>query len=470
MTTSLLLIAIFVCIIIGYLIVSLITSNLPDQPRFFWIKIALGVGVGYGISSILSFMWQVVIGSFNILYPIIELFIATILYWGLLKIKVLQAGLLSFTLPQTRQKSNWIVFMQFSLGCGVLLGIITFILGTIAAPNGMWDAWMVQNRSARFFYLGGDYWTNAFSPLLISADYPPLVGMSVARLWRYSGHETILGPAFFAFTITFALIVFLIASMAYFRGRIFAYLAGLTFLTSSALFVFAPAQLADIPIAFYFLSTIVLLRIYENNPLSHRPLLYLAGITSALALWTKNEGWLFGIAVFMSYFIVTPALKRKSIQIAPIIQFILGLLPLLLVVLFFKSAFTPANDFLRRQPVNLSFIDYLLNPSRYVIVIRSYLIQLYDLTPDRSTPLVVLFFIFIIFGVDRKNLANIGFISSLFVLITMIAGEFFIYLLTPNDLQWQVTSSIHRLFLQLWPIFVFEIMMLINVPKLMKSD
>ena len=30
------------------------------------------------------------------------------------------------------------------------------------------------------------------------ADYPPLVPLSVARLWTYAGHETLLGPIAFA--------------------------------------------------------------------------------------------------------------------------------------------------------------------------------------------------------------------------------------------------------------------------------
>jgi hypothetical protein len=468
MTTSLLIAAIFISSMIGYLIVSLITSNIPTQPGFTWIKITLGVGVGYGVTSILSFIWQAAIGNFGILYPAFELFLAIMLYVGLRKKIRRQPDSPSLVFSKTSQQPRWTVFLQFSLGGVILLGIITFILGTIVAPNGMWDAWMVQNRTARFLYLGGDYWTNAFSPMLVSADYPLLVGASVARLWRYAGHETIFGPAFFAFTITSALIGFFISSMVYFRGHAFAYMAGLVLLISSAVSVFSPAQLADIPLAFYFLATIVLLRIYESNPSSHRSLLFLAGLTSALALWTKNEGWLFVGAIFISYFVAI--LKKKPFQVASMAKFVFGLLPVLLVVLFFKFVFAPAHDFLRHQPAGFSLGDILLNPSRYLIVIQSYLIQLYDLTPDRSTPLAALFFIVLFFGVDRRNLGNTVFFPSIFVLMVMISGEFFIYLLTPNDLGWQVSSSIHRLFLQVWPIFVFEIMMLINVPSFMENN
>jgi hypothetical protein len=470
MTIILLVVAIFVSSIIGYLIVSLITYNIPDLSGFTWIKITLGIGVGYGVTSILSFIWQVAFGNFDVLYPVFELFLVSVLYWWLQKIKKQQTSFSSLISPRVSERSRWVVLLQFSLGCGMLLGIVTFVLGTIIAPSGMWDAWMVQNRAARFFYLGGDNWTNAFSPLLVSADYPLLVGMSVARLWRYAGHETIFGPVLFAFTITSALIGFLIASMSYFRGRVFASLVGLALLTSSALFVFAPAQLADIPIAFYFLATIVVLRLHESNPSSRPPLLLMAGLTSALALWAKNEGWLFVIAVFISYFILATILKQKAFQIVSMARFVLGLLPVLLVVLFFKFVFAPAFDFLRHQSVDLSLADRLFNPSRYLIIIQGYLTQSYDLTPDRSTPVLALFFIALLFGIDLRNWKDPSFISGFFVLMAMIAGEFAVYLLTPNDLRWQVSSSIHRLSLQLWPIFVFEIMMLIKVPGFMRND
>jgi hypothetical protein len=470
MTTALLATAVFISSVIGYLIVSLITYHVWGQREFFLMRITLGIGIGYGVTSILSFIWQAAMGAVGAPYLVFELFLTAGLYWALRKI-MKQGGDLQFPVsPGTRKKSPWVLLLQASLWGTILLGVIIFVFGTLIAPSGMWDAWMVQNRTARFFYLGGEYWTSAFSPLLVSADYPPLVGMSIARLWRYAGHETIFGPVFFAFTITAALAGFLISAIIYLRGHAFAYIAGLILFTSSAFLVFAPAQLADIPVAFYFLATIVLLRIYENNATPQWALLILAGTTAALALWTKNEGWLFLIAVFISHFIVVLILKKKPVQMRPLMYFILGLLPVILTVLFFKFVFAPAHDFVRHQPDGFSLADQLLNPSRYLLIAQSYLIQLYDLTPDRSTPLIALFLVVLFFGINPKRLNSTSFISGFLVLLIMLGGEFVIYLITPNDLQWQVSSSIHRLFLQIWPIFVFETMMSINMPQLDRND
>lgn len=470
MTIVLLATAILVSSIIGYLCVLLFTRNTPKTHGFFLIRISLGIGLGYGVTSVFCFLWRVVIGGFDILYLVCE-FIFVITLCGVIRRRIKTEEFPpSHVFPKEVELFGWKSFLFFSLAFVILLGIITFILATIVAPSGMWDAWMVQNRAARFFYLGGDYWTNAFSPLLVSADYPPLVGMSVARLWYYTGSETVFGPILFAFTITFALIGLFIGAVTYLRGQAFAYLAGLVLLTSSSLLVFAPAQLADIPIAFYFLATMLLLRIYTENPRSYQLLLSLAGINSAMAVWTKNEGWLFVFAIFTAYLLVTLVLRKEPFRKEFVLPFLSGLLPMIFVVFFFKLGFTPAHDFLRHQSPDFSITDGLLEPHRYSMIAGGYLTQLYDLTPDRSSPLVVLFFIVLLFGADRRDLNNARLFFSFFTLILILIGEFAIYLITPNDLQWQISSSIHRLFLQIWPVLVFEVMMLVSPRSFIVND
>jgi hypothetical protein len=46
----------------------------------------------------------------------------------------------------------------------------------------------------------------------------------------------------------------------------------------------------------------------------------------------------------------------------------------------------------------------------------------------------------------------------------MCAGFFFVYLITPVELSWQIAWSLDRLLLQLWPAALFTCVYIINFP------
>jgi hypothetical protein len=54
--------------------------------------------------------------------------------------------------------------------------------------------------------------------------------------------------------------------------------------------------------------------------------------------------------------------------------------------------------------------------------------------------------------------------SSVLVLPLILAGYFFIYLITPYDLRWHLRFSLNRLFLQLWPSAVFLFFLAAPIP------
>lgn len=463
MTIFLLILAFTISSLIGYLVASLILLGLEDFNDLLWVRVFLGFGIGYGLTSILSFIWQVLNLSFNIWYMCFEVLLGIGLFAWYRKVAKKYGN--NKVLPRLAiwpEKSLLLGFLFFV----VILGGMTFLLATNVAPSGMWDAWMVQNRTARFLYVGGEHWVSAFSPLLVSADYPILVSISVARLWRYVGHETIFGPAFFSMTMAMSLFMLLISAINYLREKKTSWLAGLAFSTSSAFWIFAPAQLADIPIAFFFLATIVLMQIFIDKNPSRPSLLILAGAVCGLLVWTKNEGWIFLFAATTGYFLLPTIFKQNKILTKKsILKFISGLLPILAVVLFFKILFTPSHDFIRHQTQGTSLIANLINPGRHFYLLKSFFIQLWDLTPDRSSPFFILFLIAIIFGVRKITLKNMGVSATIITICILLAGEYAVYLITPFELQWQVSSSIHRLVLQIWPMAVFTTLLLINFPS-----
>jgi len=46
-------------------------------------------------------------------------------------------------------------------------------------------------------------------------------------------------------------------------------------------------------------------------------------------------------------------------------------------------------------------------------------------------------------------------IASSIALLTMFVAYFFAYVVTPMDLTWHLSTSLGRLYVQLWPSFIF---------------
>jgi hypothetical protein len=52
----------------------------------------------------------------------------------------------------------------------------------------------------------------------------------------------------------------------------------------------------------------------------------------------------------------------------------------------------------------------------------------------------------------------------------MLASYFWVYLTTPHELTFHVTESINRLYLQLYPLFLFIYFLLLPTPEEALSD
>ena len=93
-------------------------------------------------------------------------------------------------------------------------------------------------------------------------------------------------------------------------------------------------------------------------------------------------------------------------------------------------------------------INKLIDIDRYNITIMYFIRTLLS----KYIILDVLILILIVMFIKNKKL----FLSaSLKILITMIIGYIAIYILTPNDLNWQLTTSCDRLLHQLYPSFLY---------------
>ena len=129
---------------------------------------------------------------------------------------------------------------------------------------------------------------------------------------------------------------------------------------------------ADVPLSFFILATLLLLALYDAGDRPSPGLLILAGLTAALAAWTKNEGAMFLAIVLVVRTLLTwrraggrAALRQAGALLA-------GTAPVVAVVVLFKISIAAENDLVAGQSWN-TLLPRLADPSRIAFILKSFL-------------------------------------------------------------------------------------------------
>ena len=282
-------------------------------------------------------------------------------------------------------------------------------------------------------------------------DYPLLMSATIARIWTYLGSESVLVPALLGGFFTFAVAALLVFSLTTLQLKNQGYLAATFLLASSPFISVGSYQIADVPLGFFMLATVILLTLKGHDVSANNRLVVLAGMTCALAAWTKNEGILFVAAVLISRAALYLRRRNAGEYVREMLFFLFGFFPFMAVVLFFKIKYSPPNDLVATQMLNLA-VPKLLDLSRYRIIGTWFLREITHFGNGAT----ILFLVYLVLVRLRLNERNIqALISGSALLATMLCGYFFIYVITPYDLSLHLASSLQRLLVHLWPILLF---------------
>jgi hypothetical protein len=203
---------------------------------------------------------------------------------------------------KTEAESRLRSMIAFIFAIELVAFVVSFAVSFLKEPHGRWDAWLIWNMHARFLYRGGEAWREAFASGLDWShwDYPLLLPLSIARVWTYTGTESILVPAAMGFIFTLLILGLLLTALSLLRGQTQGCLAAMILMGTPFFIVMGASQFADIPFALFVLATFVLLFLPDRSPKNPAGPLILAGIAAGLSAWTKNEGLLFALIVTVS--------------------------------------------------------------------------------------------------------------------------------------------------------------------------
>jgi hypothetical protein len=428
------------------------------------LVVALGAGLGAGLSAVLLFLWMLVFGPTRG-FPLAEA--------GLLGLAAVTAYGRRRTATGTRPLSP-----NVRRGSRLLLLLCPAFLVTLAAaasaflatlrqhPHGQWDAWMNWDLRARMFFRGGEGWRTAFSTTFpwSHPDYPVLVPTLVARSWLYAGTETLLGPALVAATFTFATVALLAAALAALRSTSQGLLAGMVLLSTPFFILHGTSLYADVPLGFFFLATMVCLALDNRHGAVTSRFGVLAGLAAGLAMWTKNEGTLFTLAVGAGLLFAGAggdrAASRRRLR-----AFGTGLLPMLLLVAGFKIAFAPANDLVSTLGVERT-LGRLTDPDRYVVVLREYASHITSFGNNGFGSVVWVLMAYLLgLGASPPEFRRSWVRAGVAALGLLLAGHFMVFVSMADELSRLLDSSLDRLLLQVWPSALFLFFMVVRTPE-----
>ena len=430
-------------ILTGILMVHLLWSD--RGWKVAWVKVFLGFGLGLGQASLLDFIYMLLFSNENGF-----LFVQLALFTGLLiAVIVRERKNLRLTFPQV-QLSRLQLILLAGLIIVTILSALSAVNVWVREPHGAWDAWMMYNRAARFIYRDQHGWLGSFSRQMdpiFHADYPLQLGMDIAWAWQAVGQETQRTPIVLSGLFMLSCAGLLGASLNLTKSFGQASIALILLLGSSLIGNEGAAQRADLPLAYFFLGTIVLIYLYAT---SKKPgLLILAGFMAGLAAWTKNEGSPFVIVTLAALFIAF--FRQQPWRVLG--WYLLGLAFPLIIVLYFKEFLAPPSDVLSNGITRS--IQQVLDLSRHITILKSFGADILSFGGWGIGILPILLVYALIFRLAPLSDLRPAYLAIALILVLQALGYYGIYLITPYDLQWHIDFSLGRLVFQLYVPFLF---------------
>jgi hypothetical protein len=330
-----------------------------------------------------------------------------------------------------------------------VLALGTVVAEYIAAPHGQWDAWAIWNQKARFLLRDAGAWRSLVEIDWSNPGHPLLLPASVARLWAYAGGEPTLVPAMVSVLFGISNVAVVMAALGWQRPH--AWMAGTVALVPGSFVSQAIAQQADIPVAFFILTALVLIQQAAGGQVSvvrRRRLLLLAGLLGGFAAWTKNEGFLL-LAVEAALVLWLSVRHRALTAFA---WWLLGTMGPLLVIAWFKFSVAPVTPVYLAPGGSLpALVGQLFQLDRHALIGDIVTTRWWLWGGPWATGLLPLTLLagsaWAFRGVSDARLL-------LAAVLLMLCGYDAVYLASSLDLAWLVSGTVDRLVAQLWPAIV----------------
>lgn len=314
--------------------------------------------------------------------------------------------------------------------------------------HGVWDAWAIWNLDAKYL-CDLHHWKNLlFNTQLAHADYPLALPATIAFFSKLFAGGFNLIVAYSVHFLVMLCIPVLIYLETYRRSIVLSGIALLLIATNDFYLMQGQYQLADTLLAFFLLCALVCMQHHKDDT----RMLVLTAAFLGCCMWTKNEGVIlaaiFGLYHFKELF------GRYRIRYT-----VIGIALPLFTWLLFKLAYAPANDMVSGQ--GHSTLTMIQDWSRYKLIWESFTTNL----NEHFKLLKWLVLIYVLVCAIRRKMPD----KRLLMLLTCMLAYLLVYVVSPNNLEWHLFTSLSRLMHQLMPATMYVMLMILTSDKTTSS-
>jgi hypothetical protein len=305
-------------------------------------------------------------------------------------------------------------------------------------PDGGADAFIIWNLRARWLFRAKGSFASAFSPDILfwtHQDYPLMVPGAVARGFALIGGESSAVPAILALVFA-ASAVAIVVRAAPKKAR---WLAGLALVTTPNLVILTATEQADIPLAAFLVAAVAM--VLATKPGDYRALAA-AGAFASMCVWTKNEGILFFLLVFVAVLVTERQWKAAG-------AFLAGAAPFLMLLGDFKLRWAPANDLVKSGLG--AALHRVPDPSRWWMLIKLTLRHLV-LFQVWGLHLIGLLAFLVLFRRNSNQMTR--WTACDYVPVAALGALALVWLGQPYEIGFMLQVTFDRLLMQLWPAII----------------
>ncbi len=424
------------------------------------LRVVLGVGAGIGLSGFV-FLWLLITGLRS--GPMIlatEAAIAALLAaWWYRRQPAAPGVVVSDLLPTSRLLCVCLG-VAFTVACWKWIAFMH--AQQLAVPEGGGDALAIWNLRAKF--LATDQWRLAYAPEIrwSNQDYPLMLPAWVARGWGLAGSHVHAVPQQTTAAFTYGTVLLLVTGVALARGLSHALLAGTFLLGCTAYLLEGTQQQADVPQSFFFLGTLVSLARYDVSA-RHSGWLVVAGIFAGMGTSVKNEGMAFLVAATAAVFAVTAFQRGWRDAAGTLLYFLAGAAPFVMQTVAIKQFLAPPSWLTWPGDLTLSQRIGTLERHRMITYAIYNEFRLFAGFPRQlALPLLAMYALVAGFRVPTGHAAP-G--IALVALTVNLVCVYLVYVVSPFDLAWHLSTSMSRLFTQWLPSLLFLWCLCLNTPE-----
>lgn len=358
------------------------------------------------------------------------------------------------------QKLTWPGAVFFAV---ILSQVVYSFAYATAMPLAGWDALFIWFVKARAFFLDGSV-EAAFltDPVYAQShpDYPLLVPLAVSWVYTAIGAAQeeagkIIYPLQFAAMLALfhygsrrlagsRTIGLLFTALLALTPVVLVHAAGFPVLVDASYTGKDMTGYADLALSAYFLGAGVFTVLYARE--GRGPFAYLAAMMLAMGAWTKNEGLTFALLGFIALAFAALLKEKKDLR-----TLALCLAPLVLFILpwsVYKALLGLGNEYVE----SMGLFAFISNLPRLGQIIP-YFVDFMFFKPGVTGLTWWAYAVSAVLG------ARAVFKGKTLALHWLILGQFgvyvFVYIITPVDLKWHLSTSVDRLVMQMIPLGLF---------------